>query len=490
MSANLVSVLSILFTLGSCFRLSAPDKFSQETAQAIAVSRSEPEWLKEHRLKALRLYRDLPIEPSPLYSKYIDVVKKIDLSKIDPTADPGSNAVMEAEKFLNRAQEEAIEVHAGSKLVGLVLPNQLAKEGIIFETIEDALRLHHELVFPRLKNRLLSPDEDKFAALNQAFLNFGLFVYVPKGVRVKVPFRSVCVLPEGGMGLLCQQIVVVEEDSELTFIEEVYSSADSQQNTSSLYSGLTEVHVGPNAVFQSSLIQATSKETIVLLNRRASCQQSARVSWASSHLGGSVTRSRLDSIMKEMGSTSQDVEVAFGNGEQRFDLVSDLVHDAPQTTGSVEVRGAMTDKSRSLFKGMIRISKKAINANAYLAEHAILLSKDAKADAIPGLEIDTNEVKATHSASVAPIDEDQIFYLWSRGIPEADARKLIVLGFLEPAVQKVPLPNVRRIFRFMVEQKWSSGSVAAATTIPEDYNAEEVAAPKERDLFERHYKYR
>jgi len=470
--------------------LSVPDRFSEEIAQGLAVSRSEPEWLKEHRLNALRLYRDLPLERSPLYSKYVDMVKKIDLSKIDPTAGPPSAAVAEAGKFLSRAEEEAIEVHAASKLVGLILPNQLSKEGVIFETIEDAIKRHHQLVFPYLKNRLLSADEDKFAALNQAFVNFGVFLYVPRGVRIKVPFHSVCVLPEGGIGFLCQTIVVADEDSELTFLEEVYSCGESQEHNPSLYSSLTEVYVGPNAAVNYSVIQAASKETLVLVNRRAGCQQGARVSWASSHLGGSVTRSRLDSVMKEVGSTSQDVEVAFGNGEQRFDLVSDLVHDAPQTTGSVEARGAMTDKSRSLFKGMIRISKNAINANAYLSEHAILLSKDAKADAIPGLEIDTNEVKATHSASVAPIDEDQIFYLWSRGIPEAEARKLIVLGFLEPAVQKVPLPKLRRIFRFMVEQKWSSGSVAAVITLPEDYHEEEVAAPAERDLFERHYKYR
>src|SRR5881628_649939 len=137
-----------------------------------------------------------------------------------------------------------------------------------------------------------------------------------------------------------------------------------------------------------------------------------------------------------------------------FDIVTDLTHQAPSTTGSVLARGVLRDKSRLVFKGMIRIEKGAKNSRSYLAEHAMILSKNARADAIPGLEIETNEVKATHSGSVAQIDEEQVFYLMARGLSQSEAKKLIIVGFLHPAVQRITSRTVRAGIQYLIEEKW------------------------------------
>ncbi len=148
------------------------------------------------------------------------------------------------------------------------------------------------------------------------------------------------------------------------------------------------------------------------------------------------------------------MEVVLGNNSQKFDLVSDLSHVGKHTRGRILSNNVLMDKSDSVFKGMIRIGKEAKNSSAYLAGHAILLSPDARSDAIPGLEILTNDVKATHSASVSQIDEEQIFYMMSRGLSEDESKKLIVLGFLEPAISRINSEELRDTMRDLVEAKW------------------------------------
>ena len=152
----------------------------------------------------------------------------------------------------------------------------------------------------------------------------------------------------------------------------------------------------------------------------------------------------------------------------------------------------MRDSARSIFKGMIRIEEGAKNSNSYLAEHAMILSKKARADAIPGLEIKTNEVKATHSGSVSQVDEEQIFYLQSRGLTVSEAQRLVILGFLHPAVQRIPLRTVRAAIQYLIEEKWvgKRGLIPPRAEQLPEYEEEPEKETVSADLFERHYKYR
>jgi len=191
------------------------------------------------------------------------------------------------------------------------------------------------------------------------------------------------------------------------------------------------------------------------------------------------------------GAGAEDVEVVLGNNSQKFDLVSDLSHVGKHTRGRILSNNVLLDKSESVFKGMIRIGKEAKNSNAYLAGHAILLSPDARSDAIPGLEILTNDVKATHSASVSQIDEEQIFYMMTRGVSQDESKKFIILGFLEPAISRIKSEELRDTMRNLVESKWyrQTGLIKKKTREVLFEEDEKNKGPQ-RDIFEGHYKYR
>jgi len=215
------------------------------------------------------------------------------------------------------------------------------------------------------------------------------------------------------------------------------------------------------------------------------------MSWYIGMFGSLLSRYKTDSIMKGPGASSEDVEIVFGIGNQSFDVTSNLVHRSPHSRGRVLVKSVLKDTSKSLFKGMIRIDKDGKGTESYLAGHAILLDRGAKSDAIPGLEIETNEVKATHSASVAQMDENQIYYLTTRGLSREGAKREIVAGFLEPLSRKMG-PTIRAWINYLIENKWQGRQLMLRTdeAMEQILEVEKSRYRETQDLFEKHYKYR
>jgi len=195
--------------------------------------------------------------------------------------------------------------------------------------------------------------------------------------------------------------------------------------------------------------------------------------------------------MKGPGSSAEDVEIIFGIGNQSFDVTSNLIHHGQNSRGRVLVKSILKDTSKSLFKGMIKIGKEAKATESYLAGHSILLDKGAKSDAIPGLEIETNEVKATHSASVSQMDESQIFYLMCRGLNRESAKREIVNGFLEPLSKRMG-PTIRAWVNYLIQNKWSGKPLMLKTdeAMEQILEVEKTRYRETQDIFEKHYKYR
>ncbi len=259
-----------------------------------------------------------------------------------------------------------------------------------------------------------------------------------------------------------------------------------------MYSEVTEVYLGEDAEVNFASLQNFEADVHSTLNRRCVGQKDSRMNWTIGHIGGGVTRSRVESVMSGPGATAEDVEIVFGSEASRVDAVTDLTHRSTNTTGHVLARGVLRDSARTIFKGMIRIEEGAKNSNSYLAEHAMIFSKKARADAIPGLEIMTNEVKATHSGSVSQVDEEQIFYLMSRGLTQSEAQRMIIIGFLHPAVQRIPLRTVRAAIQYLIEEKWlgRGGQIPPSPEQLPEFEEEPEKESVSSDLFERHYKYR
>ncbi len=456
---------------------------SEETIERISEKLREPQWLTAFRKNALEAFQSLPDEQSNLYTKYspdlrLDYEELANLTPVEP--DPRSLPLSEIAEGI---ESGFYFVSTQSETIASKNISELDSKKIVFCDFHEAIEKHESILRRIFSGKAIKPKDDKYAALNSALFSSAWLVYVPKDTILDKPLRLRFYL-NSSRPHVSQTWIVAEGTSKVSLITENYGVDLAEAS-----SELVEAYVGDNASVNFSNIQNYSDRTAVISNKRAVCGKDARMSWTLGSFGGRVTRSRLDSIFEKEGASAEVVEVSFGSGRQKFDLVSDLTHKASHTKGRILSNSVLKDNAQSIFKGMIRIGNDAKNASAYLAGHSILLSPNAKADAIPGLEILTNEVKATHSASVAQIDDDQVFYMMTRGLPEDEAKKFIVLGFLEPGISRIESEDLRDLMRDLIEAKWR-GEKGMIKRVKKEVLFEEEAQSKPRDIFEGHYKYR
>ncbi len=447
----------------------------------------EPKWLLSMRLNAFELYKKLPIETSPLYKKQT-LVNEVEVD----------NAILFNDSSVQKIITDPIEnipnlvVNIDSETIEMKLAKELKDIGVFFADLNALLNEHYELAEKYLKNRILKPEEDKYSALNHALFNNLLFVYIPPGIEILTPLRSIHYLT-GTTGVFTQTIIVMSENSKATFIEEIYPlhTSFTQQF---IHSNITEVYIDRGSELTYISIENQNRNSLSFLNKKALIGEQSTLNWISGHFGGSLTRSRFDADLNGQGANIEDVEVSLSTENQRFDITANLNHKSPATIAHATIKSVAKDQSRSISKGIIKIEKNAKNSNAYLAEHAMIMN-DARANAIPALEIENNEVKATHSAYITQIDEEQLFYLMSRGFDKNNAIKMITLGFFEPAIDRIPVPTLRTALRYMIDKKWSGieyekliGKEKIFEELLIEESTEEIT--KKQDIFEGHYKYR
>lgn len=468
---------------------SAVSRFTSEQVESISKARREPDWLKEYRLEAFKSFASLPLETSPLYKKYAGV------SAFDPEQfhvgqpDESIDFRKHFSGYLT-GKETDIVLQGNSTTVHVDLDEEFAKSGVEVLGLQEAVSRHGSLLRGLLSRRLADPSKEKYAAFNAAFFNSGVFIHIPRGVKAPSTLRRMLVTRNPSSSVVEMTIIYAEESSKMGYLEERYSAESSAPY---LVSSSLDVFAETGAQVDASAMQLLDDKGVHVSNEGVSVETNAKVSLASILLGGAIARSRFNLGLNGRGSSFEGYQVFFCDGKQRYDLEANLVHNSPDSAGSLTARGVLKGESQSIFKGMVKINKGAKNSHSYLAHHAMLLDKRARSDAIPGLDIDTNEVKATHSASVAQIDEDQIFYLEARGLPRDEAKKLIVTGFFEPVLSRVPIEFAREGAKFTVEGKWSGERrrlVDKETLIALTGEVPDEERQASGDIFERHYKYR
>jgi len=468
----------------------------------------EPEWILDTRKKAMSKFSELPFEVSPLYSKYTGLTllepEKIFFSNTE------SPVLSDDLKIrLEEIKSSPSLIMVGSSIVHIYVPDDLSRQGLIISSIQEAFDKHSELLKKHFESNANNYGEDRFLALGLSSFQSGFFIYVPKNLIVAEPIRIVYSLKGDGISSICRNVVLSDVGSKATIVQELYSSSQSApSNTSNVDGGrgenkdngnekqqcyfeVLECGVKPTSELEFITLQAMNLSTINVSTRKGFVEQDGKMSWYTGMFGTSLSRYKTDSVMKGPGASSEDVEIVFGTEKQLFDVSSNLDHIGFSTRGRVMVKSIMKDESKSLFKGMIKIRKDAKTSEAYLAGHAILLNKGSHSDAIPGLEIETNEVRATHSASVSQIDEEQIFYLMCRGLDRESAKREIVHGFVEPLSRKMG-PFIRAWISYLFENKWTGKPLLLKT---DDVMAQILEVEKSRyketaDIFEKHYKYR
>ena len=459
-------------------------KINPSHIDEISSSRNEPDWLKEYRKNSLSVYATLPIETSPLYNKYTDA-KKMDLEQVLFSIKTTDSIPKFLQKRLGELENQTCVIQIGTNIHKINLSDDLKSKGVVISSIADAIQNNPELIRKALIAS--NANEDKFTALNNAAFNSGIFIHIPKNIVLDSPIHMVSCLSEDGISTISRNVIFADENSKATIVQEIYSPKAQKQQA---YLELLNTTVAENSQLDITTLQMMDQSTVNFSTRRTDLAQDAKVNWYSGLFGSLLSRYKIEYFLNGTGASANDSEVVFGNNEQDFDIQTNVNHQSPSTEGRVVEKSILRNRAKSLFKGMIRIKENAAKSNSFLSGRSILLDKDAKSDAIPGLEIFTNDVKATHSASVAQIDEEQIFYLQTRCLSKEEAERTIVEGFLEPLSRKMSY-QVRAWIAYLIESKWDEKELTINTDeeLAKFIEVEETRYNEDSEI-EQHYKYR
>ncbi len=392
------------------------------------------------RAELLEAYRALPL-PSTVDEHW----RFTDLSGFDPDAFDanGTRAAAAAESMLDMDASALVTVTESGLAV------ERAPDGVEVARLED-----HELL-----GTLVGVDE-KFAAHNAAMWEHGLLVRVPAGVELEKPIYVRITNGAEGGALFWRLLVVAEPESRFTLVEE-YASASPE--LSGYSNAVTELFVGQAAKLEYVSIQNLSRETWHFASHRARVERDAELDWVAGGFGSKKGKTWIENDLAGPGATSRVTGAYFADGSQHLDYDTFQEHIAPSTTSDFAFKGALRDRATSVWRGMIRVEPDAQKTNAYQENRNLLLSERAHADSIPGLEIMANDVRCTHGATIGQVDREQLFYLMARGLPRAEAERLIVRGFFADILDRIELEPVREALGAVLEARIPSAERTPAT---------------------------
>jgi Fe-S cluster assembly protein SufD len=337
------------------------------------------------------------------------------------------------------------------------LDSELTRQGVIFTDLQTAAREHPQ-VMADIIGKIVTVEDGKFAALTAALAPNGILVYVPPGVQVEAPLHSVLWGPGVDLAHFSHILVWVDDGASLTYVHEAASPFEADGQT--MHGGIVEIQVGANANLKFVELQSWGEHVWNFTHERARVERDGHLDWIYGGLGTHLTKSFLDLDLNGRGANARMSGFFFTDDKQHFDLDTQQNHFAPNTTSDLLYKGALEGRSRAVWQGMIYVAKDAQQTDGYQANRNLVLNTNARADSIPGLEILADDVRCTHGATVGKIDPELLFYLNSRGIPTPVARRLVVEGFFEPVMQRIPYAGVRDRFQEAIVAKMGSVSEA------------------------------
>jgi len=430
--------------------------FSRDQVEMLSARRAEAEWLREQRLSAWEAWASTPMPDTRpeewRYTPIRDLLKLDDLGFADEVTPVTDFAALPAE---TRALLEDVGDASGrltqtdASVTFREISDELARQGVIFTSLDSAVREHGDLVRQHL-GTAVNADEGKFAALSNAFWTGGTFLYVPANVKVELPFRVVRWISGEGSSAFGRTLVVAEQGAEVSLVEEL-SSPDFGAQTWSL--GGAEIIAGEEAKVNYIVLQRFGAGVLHMTTDRLVTGRDARISTLNLVLGASIARTDIQCKLRQPGGHVDMLGLYIAEGTQHIDNETLQDHLAPHASSNLLFKGALRDSSRSVFRGMIRVHPKAQRTDAYQTNRNLILSSDARADSLPNLEIGADDVRCSHAATIGHLDEEEIFYLLSRGIPKKEAIRLVVFGFFAEVLDQLPLPQVKKELFRAIEAK-------------------------------------
>ncbi|MAU11087.1 MAG: Fe-S cluster assembly protein SufD [Anaerolineaceae bacterium] len=426
--------------------------YSRSDVENLIAANNEPDWLRDHRLAAWETYENTPMpgrEEEWRRTDYSHIRWADASSVVTPNGAVAADVPQKNLEPLIGDKQGGLLVFVDGKLVHNEVADELVSQGIIFKDLRTAVSEDPEIVREFLMTQAVKPTDGKFAALNGALWDHGILLYVPKNKVAELPLHAVIYNTQSG-GHLAHVLVVVEENAQAT-VQVDYASADSE--TQSSYIGATELIVGDAANLRYVALQEWNRQTYEFSHQRAMVGESANLDWVIGNMGTRLTKAFIEVDIVGSGANGRVSGFFFADKNQFFDLDTQQNHNAPLTTSDLLFKGAAKDQARTLWQGMIKSLPQMQKIDGYQVCRNLVLSHEARMDSIPGLEIEADDVMCSHAATFGTLEEELLFYLMARGIPRPEAQLMVIDGFFDELLQRIPFERVRERLHAEIEAK-------------------------------------
>ncbi|MDD9956553.1 MAG: Fe-S cluster assembly protein SufD [Anaerolineaceae bacterium] len=426
--------------------------WTRADVEELSAARDEPRWLLESRLAAWDI-----AAATPMPTLNDEEWRRTDIRGLrwgEAGRFPVSDAGLEAVPAVNLeplvgAGEGGSLVFVDGRLQRSKFASSLAERGVLFQDLGSAAREHGGLLRQHLLTRVVRPGDGKFAALHAALWTHGVLLYVPRNVVAELPFHVVMYNTQPGVSL--GHVLVVLEESAQATLQVEYASAETEEQAA--WIGATELLLGANANLTCVSLQDWNRNTWEFSHQRARVGRDANLDWVLGVTGSHLTKAFLELDIDGQGANGRMSGFFFADGRQMLDLDTQQNHNAPLTRSDLLFKGAARDHARTLWQGMIKSLPGMQRIDGFQACRNMLLGDEARMDAIPGLEIEADDVKCSHAATFGTLEEEPIFYLMSRGISRPEAELMVIKGFFDELLERVPFERVRERLQARVESK-------------------------------------
>lgn len=431
---------------------------SAEAVEALSAAKNEPAWMRDKRRAAWQLSRELPMPADTDEAWRRTDLRGLDLGHYAALL-PQTGAVSSREQLpaylaphlaMPETTVGGVMAHQDGSVLWQTLEADLAAQGVIFCDLDSAVQHHAALVEEHFMTEAVPVDSDAFTALHGALWQGGVFLYVPSGVQVQMPLQALTAHATASGMEQPHLLLIADAQSDVTFVDEqVSQSAD----LAGFHNGVVELYLKRGARATYLQIQNWSRRLWGISHQRAVLDADSQLHWAAAGLGSRLHWTAQDVCLRAPGSNSKLFGLTFADGRQHLDYQTRQDHTAPHTESDLLFKGVVLDRARTVFRGVLHLRKEAQQTNAYQATHSLLLSPQARADALPILEIEADDVRCKHGSTTGRVDDEQIFYLMSRGLSRQDAQRLIVQGFFETVITEFPVEGVQEKIRLAIEDR-------------------------------------
>jgi Fe-S cluster assembly protein SufB len=434
-----------------------PIGLNRKIVTDISEQKNEPGWMTDFRLKALAIFESMPmpkwgpdlsgLNPNDIYY-YVKPIQAQKQSWDDIPEDIKNTFIKLGIPQAEQKYLAGVGAQYESEVVYKSLRKTWAKKGVIFADMSSALHEYPEL-FKKHFATVVPARDNKFAALNSAVWSGGSFVYVPKGVHMDMPLQAYFRINAQQMGQFERTLIIADEDSFVHYVEGCSAPVYRQH---SLHSAVVELIAHPRSKIRYTTIQNWSNNVYNLVTKRAIAKKNARVEWIDGNFGSKVTMKYPCIILQEPGAQGQVISIAVAGNNQYLDAGAKMIHLAPNTTSNIISKSISKDGGCASYRGLLKIVKGATNAKATVQCEALLLDDASRSDTYPTIDIKEKTAHIGHEASVSSINDEQLFYLMSRGFNDAQARALIVNGFIDAFVKELPMEYAVEINRLIAHE--------------------------------------